>query len=261
MKPWARLTAALREPLIYVMVVLFAISIALFLYLYSRGVRAGTIEMEIAKVLLQVGVVAVVGALLSLLVSNREQRLEELQQQREQNEADRVRAEDQRREDRRYREELLKATLSRITSSYNNSKRARRDMKALALDRSKEGVEVIVERYDLDMLALNEAQLELETIKSDVETAQYSFPSHAKLTPRLKTMESYLGEIITEYKEVRSANPSAKTIPLSRLGQLSDFLGEVKGSRFKENFSAGHDVVRQAIRNDLQALTSRPAEP
>ena len=238
----------LNEPLFWLMGILFAVSVALVLFFWSKGVTKDTLEMEIAKVALQGGIVAVTGTLLALLVSRREDRVKTAQK-----------ALDEGREDRRYREERLKATLTRIRSSYNNSKRARRNMRALARDRSKQPVVLDLKRYDKYMAELNEAQLELEAIVSDVESDKDTYASAYALLETLTNMEKYLCHIVSEYEEKRSGvGRDAVDIPLGKLTVLSEFLDHAEeGSPFKTDFSKGHHAAQEAILKDLHALTSK----
>jgi hypothetical protein len=237
------------EPLFWLMGALFAVSVGLVLFFWSRGVVKDTLDMEIAKVALQGGIVAVIGTLLALLVSRREDRVKAAQK-----------ALDESREDRRYREERLKATLTRIRSSYNNSKRARRNMRALARDCSKKPAVLDLAHYDKYMAELNEAQLELEAIVSDVESDKETYASAYALLGTLTKMEKYLCAIVSEYEKERSqVGRKAVRIPLGKLTALSEFLDHAEeGSPFKTQFSHGHHAAQEAILKDLHALTSKP---
>ncbi|MBY0484447.1 hypothetical protein [Nitrosomonas sp.] len=79
-------------------------------------------EMELAKALLQLGVVSVVGVVISVLV---------FEYQRARNNTDKQRDLDRRALE--YREDLLKSTLARAMASYSQVKKARRLFRAKGL--------------------------------------------------------------------------------------------------------------------------------
>src|SRR4051812_35241566 len=112
----------MKNPLPWVMSALFVISAGWFTFLYIHGVEKDSLDMEFAKSLLQVGVVSVAATLLSLLAFDHQRRS-----------ADRKDAANRTEKRLQFRDDLLKGTLARITSSYNNTKRARRNMRALGL--------------------------------------------------------------------------------------------------------------------------------
>lgn len=250
---WSKLV---EEPLWVVAALGIAAILALAALKISGGFPKDSLRMEAGKALLQMMVVGVAGGLVSFLMKERNRRLNEEQKVRDRLKTQQLRADEILRTDLRYREDLLKSTLSRITSSYNNSKRARRNMRALALDRSKERVVVDLDRYDKYMAELNEAQLELETIIGDVKSDQSTYASTFPLADRLEKMEGYLGDLISEYEKARSrAGRNAVEIPYSELTNLPDFV-ERKGKRFMSDFAGGHREAGKAIREDLLNLTS-----
>src|SRR3954454_8241264 len=100
----------LTTPLTWVMAILFLVSAGWFLFLYVRGVAKDSLDMEFAKALLQVGVVSVAGTLLSVLVFDHQRR------STIRKDADAVAA-----KQLRFREDLLKGTLARITAVYNDT--------------------------------------------------------------------------------------------------------------------------------------------
>jgi hypothetical protein len=223
----------LREPLYWIMALLFAVSVAGFIYLYRQDIAAGSIEMELAKTALQVGVVAVVGTLLTILTKNVEAQ----------------------RADRKFKEELLREIGSRVTASYSRTKRARRKVRALGLDSIFKPTQVSVKQYDKCMAEVNEAQLELETTIKDALTSARAIRSEPALYKQLRVMEKYLGEVNRDYEGVRPAAGSDEVIKLDGLPNFTDFV--IKGgSRFRETYSKAHKEARGVINGDLLALTS-----
>jgi hypothetical protein len=245
----------LKRPLTWVMAALFVISSSWFAYLYCVGVEKDSIEMEFAKALLQVGIISVAATLLSLMVFNHQRGADADQRARERREEERMRIAELRRSELRHHEDFLKGTLSRITTSYNGTKRARRKMRAMGLSHSSGHTWADVANYDACMAEVNDAQLELETIKGDVKTSEGSYSSASSLTPKLKSMEQYLGELIEEYETVRSRTDDIG-IPLSKLPRFADFVGPSKGSNFESRYSDAHSAARAVIRSDLRALPS-----
>lgn len=228
----------LREPLYWIMALLFAASIAGFIYLYSEDIEAGSIEMELAKTALQVGVVAVVGTLLTILTKNVEAQ----------------------RADRKFKEELLRSTASRITASYNRTKRARRKIRALGIDSIFDPTQVLVKRYDKCMAEVNEAQLELETTIKDVQTSAQAIPSEAALYRQLRTMECYLGALNGDYEHNRQTAGANRVLMLDRLPNFTDFVKKGQ-TEFRGIYAKAHKDARGLINRDLLALTSAKEVP
>lgn len=242
MKPKER--TLLTSPLTWVMGVLFVISSGWFVFLYVRGVEKDSLDLEFAKALLQVGVVSVAGTLLSVLVFDHQRRS-----------ALRKEAATVAEKQLQFRDDLLKGTLARITAVYNDTKRARRTMRALGLRRVVETPLIRVDRYDECMAEVNDAQLGLEAIKSDVKTSRLAYPSADKLTSGLRSMEQYLGAMIEEYEAVRAGIPdNTAEFSLARTPRFGDFVGPSKGSEFALKFAGAHDDARASIRTDLLHL-------
>jgi len=246
-QPKGLLLKFIEEPL-RVIGGLFALAVVLLLLLkFTLGIPKDSLRIELAKALLNAGVVGVAAALLSLVAKHYETR-----------EDRRTRAIDEAKTERRYREELLKDTLNRITSSYNRAKRARRHVRALGLNLSCKPALVSLSSYDACMAEVNDAQLELETIAKDVETNAKAFSSATALQAHLKMMEEYLGDINKNYEATRSTvPPTEKEIPLTEeLSKFDDFVA--KGpSPFVSYFVLPHNEARSLINRDLLALTSR----
>ncbi|HUE79398.1 MAG TPA: hypothetical protein VMN38_07185 [Sphingomicrobium sp.] len=223
---------------------LFAISAGWFALLYFRGVEKDSLDMEFAKALLQVGVVSVAATLLSVLVFDHQRRS-----------ALRKEAAAATDKQLQFRDDVLKGTLARITVTYNGTKKARRTMRALGLQRTVEKSLIRLARYDECMAEVNDAQLELEAIKSDVKTSRSAYPSADKLASSLKSMEQYLGALIEEYETVRARlGDTTAEIPMRKVPRFADFVGPSSGSEFSTKFADAHDGARAAIRVDLLHL-------
>lgn len=221
----------LGSPLTWGMVIIFLIcAVGLRIY-YEKSARKPELEFEFAKAALQIGVISLAGTLIDLLVSGYERRLES----------------------RRRREDLLKATLGRITASYNHAKRARRKMRALALHHKTGGTVVRIAGYEPCMGEVIDAQLELETISSEIETNKSLFPSKVAIVEDLTTMECYLSALVKEFEKKRSsADPDASELALSSFNSLPDFVAPAdQMPQFKTTYAEAHKRLREAIRRDL----------
>jgi hypothetical protein len=93
--------------------------------------------------------------------------------------------EERRREE--YRQELRKTTLTQVTVSYTEVKRARRLIRGLALRvASDQPPAVLASDYDKQMVAIIDAQLRFENLVHDVETSAAVFTSAPIFKKKLK---------------------------------------------------------------------------
>jgi hypothetical protein len=104
---------SMRNWLFALLAVIFAVSVTLLL-VFFRGAPQGTVAFEVAKALLQLGVVAVVGAAVSWAVAEYQLEQSRLDKAEDTKHQDEIRAADFDRQSREYRDELLKATLRRV---------------------------------------------------------------------------------------------------------------------------------------------------
>ena len=215
---------------------------------------------ELFSAAVQIGVVAVAGAIISLLLFNyrkdrdaadkerdqaraeaqkeRDLQLQKAEKERERERLEREKARDlmrqqgekeQELERKRleYREQLLKETLQSAMQSYSKVKKARRMLRAKAIQRIGEETKDVVtlDAYDTYMEMINDAQLELENIARDVENSAPAFSEPGKLKKYLWTMEAYINKIVKEYERRRKnfqGNPSQ--LDLASLPKLNVFL-------------------------------------
>ena len=227
------------KALIAVLVGLFLVSIAGVLI--PPTPTAGSIHMEIAKALLQLGVVAVAGTVVSVLV---------FEYQRERQNQDKTRELD--RKGLEYREELLKAVLSRAMACYSQSKKARRLLRARALEHHDGLTIVLANQYDQYMDLINDAQLELENLARDVQNSAPAFSSADTIVKHLRSMEKYLSKIIGEYEKNRGLSTMADgKLTLEEFPVLNEYLKTASESPFTPNVIFPYHEVQLAIRKDL----------
>jgi hypothetical protein len=241
---------------------LFFGSVALLL-LFFRDAPRESLAFEIAKSLLQLGVVAVVGAVVSILIF-------EYQRERQASDKD-VDVERQAREKERdldrkrleYRETLLLSVLSRAMDAYGRAKKARRILRGRAVSTQGQGRILFVNQYDAFFDMLNDAQLDLENLARDVETSAKAFSEPALLVKHLRLMDAYLGQLIGEYEDSRRRfSGDEPTLPLRELSLLEDFLKPTKISNFMPQMVIPYHEVQKGIRADLlHPNLPEPIEP
>ena len=215
------------------------------------GVSPNTVPFEVAKALLQIGLVGAAGATLTALT-------ERYQHEREQ--ADKARDAAERR--RQHKQDLLNATLTQATESYHAVKRARRLLRARAVT----GLGVDAQQYDHHLAAINDAQLEYETLVEDVSTNFTTFSNSTALVAQLRQIELYLHGLIAEYEQHRREEIDRPAhVPLGELPLLDHFLSlrGGRGGEHDERFAIVQGSFREfqrIIRADLMALTEGMAD-
>ena len=248
--------------IVLMLLVVFGVSLGA-LAVFFRGATQGTVEFEAAKSLLQIGVVAVMGAVISVLIFEyqrerqaADKRADDAQQRLErQKENDRQAAEKQRELERKrfeYREALLLSTLSNAMNAYGRTKKARRLLRGRGIRSRGETQIVLASEYDQFFDRVNDAQLDLENLARDVKTSAKAFSEPEALEQDLWSMESYLGELISEYESVRSRfSENDPSLPVRDLVHLEDFLKSTDSSRFRPEMVSPYHEVQRRIRRDL----------
>jgi hypothetical protein len=235
--------------------------LALIVVVAAVGTPRNTFQFELAKGLIQVGLVVVLGAALSLLVEQNRREREAAEKERDRDHERAEKQGDLDRERREYREELIKATLARATASYSAVKRARRLMRARAfVERDGAGsIWVVAEPYDAQMVEINNAQLEFESLARDVKTSASLFSDVDAVKSSLDTLESYLNRIITEYEsERRHFAGEPPQLELERLPRLMEFLAP-KSVHFGWYVVRNLAHVQRLLRRDLLSEPVREA--
>lgn len=237
-----------RAALLISLVVISIVSVAAFLIAVWQGVAKNTLLFEGAKVLPQVGLVSVAGAVISYMVFRYQQASQR---------ADRDRLEELRRTDARV--ELLRGVLSTVTSAYADLKRGRRLVRAQGLRPSTEGTVIQVQAYDSWMVEVNLVQLKFEQLVQDVASTQEAFGDPEGCIRALKTIEQALHVIIAEFEDERPMLAEAESVSLSRLRRLKAILA--RQSDDPQGFADGFFPItsnlwelRRAIRADLSRL-------
>ena len=242
----------MRKWLVAGMVAAFIGSISVFILMLSVGeVKPDTLQFELAKALLQVGLISAIGAALSLLAE---------EYQGEQRKAEKAR--DEKRLRQTYRQQLLMATFSQANAAYTDVKRARRLLRGLSVvaKATDQPVSIMATHYDEQTLAIIDAQLEFENLADDVRTNAASFTSAEALAEELDRIEDYLSELISEYEDERrnfAGQPPQRS--LDKLPHLENFLASYRRepTKFQQGFQRlkkHHLKVKWLIRKDLDDL-------
>lgn len=224
----------------FVLTGLFLGSLAILL-IFFRDAAQGSLQFEVAKALLQLGVVSVIGAVVSILI---------FEYQRERQTIDKQRDLD--RKSLEYRETLLLSVLSRAMDAYGRAKKARRIMRGRALSMEGTGRLIPANQYDSFFDMLNDAQLDLENLGRDVLTSAKAFTESEVLVKHLRSMDDYLSELIGEYEDSRHRfSGDESSLPLGELPHLEDFLKPTKASKFLQQMVIPYHEVQKGIRADL----------
>jgi len=263
----------LRIIIILSLFLLAALSLSVVYRFYRNGCTTG-LPLEVAKSFLQVGVVAVAGAVISLLIfeyqSERQkaektseierlsaERKNDLQRQATEKERDlerqtREKEHESARRSIEYREALVISTLAAAMTAYVRTKKARRLLRARArVDQAGE-VLILAEQYDLYLDWINDSQLALENLARDIDTSAPAFASAEFLKTEVRKMESHLGSLIKEYENNRAkfaGKPPA--LPIAELPVLKDFLAPTKESTFKGSLILPYLAVQKGLRQNL----------
>ena len=217
------------------------------LILFFRDAQQGDLKFEVAKALLQLGVVAVIAAALSILTFEYQRRRQREDKDRELQREQATKQRDLDRKTLEYREDLLRSILSEATAAYSRAKKARRLLRARAI----RGGLVVVDQYDTFLDWLNDAQLELENLARDVETSAQAFTDASAVVKHLRSMDSHLNRLIKEYEGERH-RAAGNELLLERVPLLDEFLRRAGGSgTFSQSFVNPFHAVQKAIRADL----------
>lgn len=209
---------------------------------------ARLIGIEAYKTLLQFFLVVVLGGGISLLYQafNREsdRRIERLKQLE-------LRATAIQETQQRYLRELV--------DQYNRAKRARRLLRATALNHEIifDDRRVRAARYDELMQSVLDAQLSLETMVHTMRAENGVFAAESELIDSMTAAEGYLRALITEYEEVMPQAAQGE-IALQMLPELAAFLGPYsEADRFRAEFVRPMNVVLAAIERVITGSTPR----
>lgn len=172
------------------------------------NVKPDTLAFELAKAFLQVLVVVVIGALITLGTSDYQK--------------DR----DAWRDLKQRSDELLGGLLDDAVNGYHNVKRARRVMRARLGAKEGQGTAGI-RLYDDQMEVINDTQLRFERLKLKVDGVSDGRLDAADLRSNIETIKDALHELVQEYEsERRRLSVDVDRTFTARLPKLTWFLSE-----------------------------------
>ena len=284
----AALTEVKQSPLkkivVFLLLLVLAAVAGLVLLQCCFDLQKDSFGREIGVVLLQVIAVGVIGSIFSLLLTQytasqaslqaERQRYHEqlqLELERARNEQlraeqeERVRMEKQRDAERvviRNKNELKKDIIRRISHIYNETKGARRMLRAKALstaynDKNVVNANLYIKPYAQYMEVINDLQLELEGIREEINSNKAHVSYYANdenIQACMKEMEQYLGEVISEYETSRLKFNDKAYAPYMDFDKLKDLLSSARqGSQtaFRTRFINNYKSVISDMLDDL----------
>ena len=132
--------------------------------------------------------------------------------------------------------EFRKATAEAVIREYSATKKARRMLRAICVQRPAGNdinpwTDVPVGAYDAQISSINDAQLALELVKRRLTLLGAAFKNPNGLSQKTKDMETYLGCIVSEYETHRNKTLKRALIPLAEVPRLEAFIARnVAGS-------------------------------
>ncbi len=199
--------------------------------LYSRAsvtIRS-EMEVELAKLLLQIIVIVFIGGIVKLLIDNASKERQKADVQRE---LERMRA--------NALNEFQKRLHDQLVQIFSDTKKSRRLLRARrsAVD------------HDRQMELISDVQLDLETLAQEIKVAINIFSNEENLTSNIEAMAKYLNQLIDEY-EHKFPKLSNKSLSMSDLKWLNDFIGRYRKSEFRKQFVHTYRLALRSLQHDL----------
>jgi hypothetical protein len=231
----------------------------------KAGASAWHFQTELAKSLLQIGTVTIIGGLIGAFIKFS---LDDV-----------IRRRDHERQDSQRRFDLVNGLIERSGSAYRDAKACRRRLRAAGLSRKFGAVPVRLTdaqwaAYCDELRTLNDIQLKLEQLKIESRThpelqrfrATGPEQKRGKLYSCLRSMEKYLGKIVAEYEHVAggraAVEPQASLgVAFSALPRLAEFTDGSPHTRedtaFDTKFVDAHHELVDVLQAALEALSHR----
>jgi len=172
------------------------------------------LKEELPKLLAQLIVITIIGGFISFLIQDHKRR--------------------QDLED--HANEFRKATLNNLIRAYSNAKKVRRRLRAKA---NQSGGKFLQSDYEEAMRDINEAQIELEIVKREIETNKNYFKDYETLYDNVKKMEGFLRELHKEYE-----GESCKYT-------IAQFINDSEGSSMWGEFFTPFDETLERMRENI----------
>ncbi|HEX3067051.1 MAG TPA: hypothetical protein VHX14_00640 [Thermoanaerobaculia bacterium] len=257
----ARFTQAsfVRAVLPYVVAIVAVVVIAIVVVVRALDPDRRQLGLELVKSLVQVATVLVLGQVFAVVVKDRED---------ERDLASRAMLEDEQRQTAltALRTELL----VKLSGAFVRVKGSRRLLRAgaLTLPWDKElddKTEIRSAAYNSHMQAINEVELELESLWHQLDATNTESAERVALVGHVKAMKDYLREILHQYEqmmpEFAGANGSlsaARFRDASPDGTLLDLLNPDENTGFKLRFVQHFREASRTLRASLLAAKAEP---
>jgi hypothetical protein len=215
---WTRLV----RPLAFVLAI--TITFLAVLYLHADVVKQGELEAEAGKAMINVIAAVLIGNIVLVIIRDFEERRKEWLAKRD----------------------LLQSDLTDgLLELYSRVKGARRRLRASVT----EG-QIETQKYDEQLQDISDTQLALEGYKREAEGGVRAGLLPKSLPDELKSMEEYLGNLVTEYEGAHSSKET--DIPLAKLPSLMEFIGPYAKSDFRSMFVHPYYRTAHAVSQEIE---------
>ena len=136
---------------------------------------------------------------------------------------------------------------------YSAVKKARRVLRARGVTGNAPDEHVLADAYYAQIDVLNDAQLEYENLRRDVDTSRRAFTNPDQLVTALEAIDSYLRTLLSEYELAFRAFRDADSARLSELPAMKGFLHHGT-STFHHQLVYGIHTVQDTLRGELLHL-------
>jgi hypothetical protein len=196
------------------------------------------LQLEVAKALLNILTVAVVGQAVAFMVALHNE------SRRKESEAD----------------QLRQRALDALNQAYTSAKRVRRRARARSTLVSSSGSierRITKAQYFKHLEQLNDVQLSLEILAKDLETNASLFKDGPKTFSLVSSMEEYLNELVDEWEHLNvqfTGEPAS--VDTKSLRWFNDFTGDYRASEFRPKFVHSYYAAIERIRASLVTAKS-----
>jgi hypothetical protein len=213
--------------------IVLVISAIVLVVVYQRADEKGRagLELEAGKAMLTVIAAVLVGNIVLIIIRDFEER----------------------RKGWLARRDLLRTDLTDgLLELYSRAKSTRRRLR-VSIKAATRSIET--KRYDKLLQEINDIQLGLERYKRQAEGGVSIGLLPATLPDELKSMEKYLGELVSEYEDVLPA--AGDSISLDDLPELRDFIGSYATSNFRSEFVDPYYKIVYAVAEQMKKELTR----
>ncbi len=203
---------------------------------------------EVGNTLLQIISVGVLGTILSLLLAIYNKRQEDSAKDQE-----RLRIQNENKN------QFVKNILRDLNETYSGFKSARRMIRAKAFKVSYEhaiinhSTIINTQIYDHYLEKINDYQLGLETILSEIDKDTHIFNNYSCIKAYINQMQEYLHGLVHEYENYRfKASADSDSLMVGTLDKIRELINHAKDDGpLKVNFIYPYKKAIAAVRNEL----------